>query len=144
MSRLLIDTREISLLTKRLEAANKEVKPAVDKALKASKQYVTNLLDKDTVRSNFPASGKYSIGKLKESIDRNYHVEWYGSKAQIKIGYDFNKSGLTSILMIRGAPRKQPPMAKARKIKDDIYGSKTEREVIRIQEETIFKIIARG
>lgn len=144
MPRILIDAREISLLTKRLETANKIVKPAVDKALKASKQYVTNLLDKDTVRGNFPAQGNYSTGNLKESIDRDYRVEWYGSKAQIKIGYDFNKSGLTSILMIRGAPRKQPRMEKARKIKDDIYGSKTEREVIRIQEEAIFKFIARG
>lgn len=139
-----IDTREIELLKKRLQEANRGVKPAVDKALKASKQYVTNLLEKDTVKPNFPHQGTYSTGNLKNSIDRNYNVQWQGTKAYIKVGYDFNKSGLTSILMIRGAPRKNPEMPKARKIKEDIYGARTKKKIIEIQEDTIYKIIDRG
>lgn len=139
-----IDTKEIELLKKRLQEANRGVKPAVDKALKASKQYVTNLLEKDTVKPNFPHQGTYSTGNLKNSIDRNYNVQWQGTKAYIKVGYDFNKSGLTSILMIRGAPRKKPEMAKAKKIKEDIYGARTKKKIIEIQEETIYKIIDRG
>lgn len=139
-----IDTKEIELLKKRLQEANRGIKPAVDKALKASKQYVTNLLEKDTVKPNFPHQGTYSTGNLKNSIDRNYNVQWQGTKAYIKVGYDFNKSGLTSILMIRGAPRKKPEMPKARKIKEDIYGARTKKKIIEIQEETIYKIIDRG
>lgn len=144
MADIKIDTKEFELLKKRLEEANQSVKPAVDKALKASKQYITNLLERDTTKPNFPHQGMYSTGKLKNSINRNYNVEWQGSKAYIKVGYDFKKSGLTSILMIRGAPRKKPPMLKARKIKDDIYGSRTKKKITEIQEETIFKIINRG
>lgn len=139
-----IDSKEIELLKKRLEEAGKSVNHAVDKSLKASKQYVTNLLEKDTVKPNFPHQGTYSTGSLKNSIDRNYNVEWQGSNAYIKVGYDIRKSGLTSILMIRGAPKKKPPMLKARKIKEDIYGTKTKRKITEIQEETIFKIISRG
>lgn len=139
-----IDSKEIELLKKRLDEAGKSVKPAVDKALKASKQYVTNLLGKDTVKPNFPHQGTYSTGDLKNSIDRDYNVKWQGSNAYIKVGYDNKKSGLTSILMIRGAPRKKPPMQKARKIKEDIYGSKTKIKINEIQEETILKIINRG
>lgn len=144
MADIKIDSKEIELLKKRLEEAGKSVNHAVDKALKASKQYVTNLLEKDTIKPNFPHQGTYSTGNLKNSINRDYNVKWQGSNAYIKVGYDNKKSGLTSILMIRGAPRKRPPMQKARKIKEDIYGTRTKREITKIQEETIFKIISRG
>lgn len=144
MADIKIDSKEIELLKKRLEEADKNVNSAVDKALKASKQYVTSLLEKDTIKPNFPHQGTYSIGNLKNSIDRDYNVKWQGSNAYIKAGYDLKKSGLTSILMIRGAPRKRPPMQKARKIKEDIYGAKTKRKITEIQEETILKIISRG
>lgn len=143
MPHFTIDTNDFDLLKKRLQEAHRGIKPAVDKALKASKQYVTNKLEKDTVKPNFPAGGSYSVGKLKQSIDRDYTVFWQGTKAFIHVGYDFDKSGLTSILMIRGAPRKQPEMKKARKLKEDIYGSATKKKVIQLQEETIFKILDR-
>lgn len=142
--KIALDSDDLQIFIKHLESTNKNVKKSCESALRASKQYVTNQLEKDTVKANFPAQGTYSHGGLKESIDKNYKIEWQGDKAFIKIGYDFRKSGLLSIFMMYGAPRKVPPMKKAKKLYNDIYGTKTREKVKDIQEETLLKILKRG
>lgn len=142
--KIALDSKDLEIFIKHLEATNKNVKKSCESALRSSKQYVTNQLEKDTVKANFPAQGTYSHGGLKESIDKNYKIEWQGDKAFIKIGYNFRKSGLLSIFMMYGAPRKSPPMRKARKLYADVYGEKTREKVKDIQEETLLKILKRG
>lgn len=141
--KIALDSDELQIFIKHLEAMNKNVKKSCESALKASKQYVTNNLEKDTVKPNFPAQGTYSHGGLKESINKDYRIEWQGNKAFIKVGYDFRKSGILSILMMYGAPRKVPEMKKAKKLYNDVYGKRTERKVKDIQEETLLKILKR-
>lgn len=128
-----IDTKNLSEIANKYERMGKNVNNAIDNALIESKKHVTESLIKDTVKPNFPAQGNYSTGRLKDSINTNYSVDWVGSVASINVGYDFDKSGLTSILMLRGAPRKTKPMPKAKKIYADIYGKKTRDEINNIQ-----------
>lgn len=124
----------------KVEKMNINKNDACEKALKASKELVNNKLYKDTNKSNFPASGKYSHDQLRKSIDNDYNVQWQGMCCSIKIGYDFSISGVESVFLMYGTPRMNP----ARKLKSDIYGSKTQKDIRIKQKQTFNKIIARS
>lgn len=122
-----------------LEAAEADVKDAIANVLKASKRVVTDTLVKDTVKANFPAKGKYSTGRLAKSIDTNYNVEWKGTVAEIKVGYDFKKDGLVSVFLMYGTPRH----AKSQKIYNDFYGARIKKQLAQIQQEALKNILER-
>lgn len=122
-----------------LEAAETDVKDAITNVLKASKRVVTDTLVKDTVKANFPAKGKYSTGRLAKSIDTNYNVEWKGTVAEIKVGYDFKKDGLVSVFLMYGTPRH----AKSQKIYNDFYGARIKKQLAQIQQEALNNILER-
>lgn len=111
----------------------------VESALKASKQYVNPKINVAMSPSNLPAKGKYQTGRTKSSIDTDMRVEWDGQVGSIKIGFDFDKSGVTSIFLMYGTPRMNP----ARGLKASIYGSGTKKEIAKIQEEAVTKAIQR-
>ena len=117
--------------------SGKAMKRGVESALKASKRHVNPLIEQSMAK--LPAGGKYSTGTTKESIDRDMSVEWSGMKASIKVGFDFSKSGVTSIFLMYGTPRMQPVSG----LKNAVYGSKTQKELATIQEEALQKVILR-
>lgn len=123
----------------KLEKAGADSKEAVDESLKASKSYVTNALLRDTTNANLPAKGKYSTGDLAKSIDTDKTIKWSGLTAEVNVGYDFKKSGLTSIMILYGTPR----MKKSQKLYNDIYGSATQKKLAEIQQETLNEIVER-
>lgn len=114
---------------------SKAMKRGVESALKASKEYVNPLIESAMV--SLPASGKYSTGGTKESIDKSMDVEWDGMTATIKVGFDFKQSGLKSIFLMYGTP-KMPPV---NGLKAAIYGNKTQKKIGEIQGETLAKVI---
>lgn len=120
-----------------LEKAGKDSKVAIESVLIASKQMVTDALVRDTVKSNFPAGGKYSVGAIAESIDKGCAVKWQGLTSEIPVGYDFDKVGVESIVLLYGTPR----MKKAQKLYNDIYGSKIKKQIKEVQQETLNKIL---
>lgn len=111
----------------------------VESALKASKDYVNPLISAAMASSNLPAGGKYSTGDTAHAIDKEMSVEWDGMIGSIKVGFDFKKGGLTSIFLMYGTP-KMPPVAG---LKDAIYSAKTQREIKKLQEEALNKVIER-
>lgn len=115
------------------------MKKATESALKSSKAYVNPLINKSMATSNLPAKGKYSTGSAKESIDEDMRVEWNGLTAEIKVGFDFKKSGMESIYLMYGTPR----MAPVNGLKDAIYGRKTQKAISEIQSEAVNKVIKR-
>lgn len=117
----------------------KAMRRGVEAALKASKQHVNPLIEKAMAKSNLPAKGKYSFGDTKASIDNEMSVEWEGMTGSIKVGFDFNESGLKSIFLMYGTP-KMPPVAG---LKNAIYGAKTQKEIAAVQEEALQKVILR-
>ena len=52
---------------------------------------------------------------------------------EIKIGFDFSKSGLKSIFLMYGTPKMKPVSG----LKSAIYGSKTQKEIAEIQEKVL-------
>lgn len=113
------------------------MKRGVEAALKTSKQYVTPQIE--AAMTHLPAGGKYSTGETKKSIDKDMAVEWDGTSGSIKIGFDFKKSGMTSIFLMFGTPK----MAPVPGLKDAIYGTKTQRQIAKVQAEALDKVIKR-
>lgn len=113
------------------------MKRGVESSLKASKIYVNPQIEK--AMNKLPAGGRYSTGGTKSSIDKDMIVEWRGYVGEIKVGFDFKKSGLKSIFLMYGTPRMSP----VRGLKAAIYGAKTKKEIAKIQDEALNKVIKR-
>ena len=118
-------------------AGNGGTAKAVEEALASSKEYVNEKIDKAVVSASLPAKGRYSIGGTRKSINRDSEVQWQGQTAGIKVGFDFKKSGTTSIFLMYGTPKMKP----AKGLKAAIYGTKTRKEIAEIQSEIISKHI---
>lgn len=138
-NRIGLNIDDLDIYSNFFRSFDKDVKEFTEKALIESKEFVTSKLEKDTISPNYPAQGIYESKAqiLKNSIDRDLSVEWDGNTAEIKVGYDFAKSGLVSIFMMYGTPHHNP----AKKIKNDIYGSKTMREVKEVQKEALAEFL---
>ena len=118
------------------------MKKGVEEALIESKKHVKPLIEKSMAK--LPAGGRYSTGGTKESIDKENKVEWAGMTGAIKIGFDFSKSGIKSILLmqgtkVNGTPRMKPVSG----LKAAIYGAKTQKEIAEIQEKVLSEHIKR-
>lgn len=111
-------------------------KTAADALVKSKTVVAQNLL-KATHKANFPAHGKYATGNTRHSIDTARTVTWEGKTASISVGFDMEKSGMTSIFLMYGTPK----MAKVQEMYDAIYGKKVKAQIKKIQWETFKKAI---
>ena len=109
----------------------------VESALKASKEHVNPQIE--SAMAKLPAGGRYSTGDTKRSIDKDMAVDWEGMTGSIKVGFDFKKSGLTSIYLMYGTPKMSPVTG----LKAAIYGTKTQKEIAKLQGEALNKVINR-
>lgn len=130
-NRISLSFKGFEELAEKLDKAGGDLKKVTEKALVAGKNVVMDNLDNEVKNSNFPAKGKYSTGLTEKSIDRSETVEWNGTKASIKVGFDFKISGLRTIFLMYGTPR----MNKSQKIYNAVYGAKTKKQVAEIQKE---------
>lgn len=113
------------------------MKRGVEAGLKESKQYVNPQIE--AALSKLPAGGKYSTGDTKRSLDRDMTIDWSGMTGEIKVGFDFKKSGPVSIFLMYGTPRMSPVSG----LKNAIYGAKTKKKIKELQAEAINKVIKR-
>lgn len=120
------------------------LKKAAEAGLKASKEYINQQVDSIMTKGNMPAGGKYWTGKVKDSLDKNYTVDWSGFTGEIKIGFGFRKSGGASLYLMYGTPRHEPPMNKVPGLYDAFYGRKTVTAIKVMQREAIEKWIERN
>ena len=107
------------------------MKKGVEEALIESKKHTNPLIEKSM--SKLPAKGKYSTGDTEKSIDREMKIDWVGMTGEIKVGFDFKKSGAKSIFLMYGTPRMKPVSG----LKSAIYGAKTQKEIAEIQEKVL-------
>lgn len=118
----------------KLDELQGDLQRTTEEALIKSKKIVTTKLLEVTNKANYPAQGKYARrgDPTRASIDTTEDVKWQGTTAEIKVGFDFKKSGLTSIFLMYGTPR----MDKVQAIYDAVYGNRVKAEIKRIQKET--------
>lgn len=133
-NRISLSFKGFEELAEKLDKAGGDLKKVTEKALITSKKIVEKNLDEVVIKPNFPSEeepGQYSTGKTRDSIDRSETVDWNGTKASIKVGFDFKISGLRTIFLMYGTPR----MNKSQKIYTAVYGAKTKKQVAEIQKE---------
>ena len=118
-------------------AGGEAVKRAVENALKATDAYVTAEVDKAVASSPYNFN---RTGTTKKSIDRDMSIEWEGSRAYAKAGFNISDGGLPSIFLMYGTPKIAPDT----NLKNAVKGEgKHKKKIKEIQEEVFTKVIDR-
>lgn len=116
----------------RLKKLDGDIKGTTEKALKETHKVIT-------------ANAKNAIiphrltGETEKSLVENPKVEWVGTEASIKTGFNIKDGGLASIFLMYGTPR----MDKDQKLYNAFFGSRTKKEIMKIQEDIFYEEIRR-
>ena len=114
-----------------LRELNGDLKKVAEKALKESHDYVTPKLHEDMLRHK-------KTGKTEQSIIDTAKIDWTGTTASVAIGFNLKDGGMPSIFLMRGTPRTRPDT----KLRNDVYGPKTKKEIQELQKKTFMDAIA--
>ena len=121
-NKLSIDFKNFEEYAEKLDKLGGDLRGAVEQALRESAELITQQINADMPKHR-------RTGRTQRSI-LNDSVEWNGSIAEIKVGFDISNGGFPSIFLMYGTPR----MAKDQKLYNDVYGVATQRRVKEIQE----------
>ena len=78
-------------------------------------------------------------GATEESLVEKPTIEWNGTIATVKTGFNIKDGGLASIFLMYGTPR----IKKDQKLYDAFYSARTQKEIDKIQEDTFYEEIRR-
>lgn len=134
MSKIKIEFDGLNEILKKYERMERDIKPAVNRALKESFEAVT-----PGIASAIAPHRR--TGRTEESIYKNPVVEWNGNIGSVNVGFDLQNGGMASQFLIhganasaRGVPYRPPDM----KLYNAVFGSATKRRIREIQK-TVFK-----
>lgn len=135
------DTTALQKYADKLEqlGGSDALKRATDAGMAQAKLEINKQISAAMQPGNLPAGGKYSTGDTRESINRSMDAKWDGNIATLPVGFDMDKSGITSILLMYGTPKMKP----AAGLYDAIYGKSAQSKARKAQEEAIKKVIER-
>ena len=132
-----LDYHAMEKMRERYIKAGADYKQAAEKALTKSREFVANKLMQDTVPQNFPAQGEYGKGEdIRSQILFNSRIGWSGTSAKTGAGFKLNQTLVPQYLMY-GTPRMKP----AKKLKQDLFGRNTGRQLREIQEEVMWDFL---
>lgn len=121
-NRLTVDFEGFEEMFAKLDKMQADTKKITEKALIKSYEEITPAIGQNIAPHYFTGATEKSLVKTKK-------VEWNGSTAYIKIGFDISKGGMASIFLMYGTPRMQPD----RKLYNSIYGAATRKKVREVQ-----------
>lgn len=84
------------------------VKRAVQGGMLATKKQVNAEVTTTMQSGNLPAGGKYSTGDTMGHLNEEMTVDWEGNMARLKLGFNMEGGGITSIFLMYGTPRHAP------------------------------------
>ena len=125
-------------LLKRFAAAEADIKPAAEAALKETFDIVTEKAAIAVENPNLPAHGKYSHGNTAKSLVREPVITWSGTKASVDAGFDIKHGGLPTIFIMYGTPS----YMKNQQLYDVFYGDQTIGEIRTRQKEILLGALA--
>lgn len=131
MARLKIDFDGFDKMLKQFDEMEKDIKPAVEKALEASFDVVT-----PGIKAIIPEH--HRSGATEDSLIKTPKVEWDGNIAEVKVGFDLKKEIASQFLLygakasVTGVPYRAPDM----KLWNAIFGSAITKKVAEVQKET--------
>lgn len=116
---------------------------ATESALKATQAYVAKQAAQ-AMKKHEPPIGKYGTHTTDKAIIRTYPVEWTQSTASIAVGFDLENGGMPSLYLMHGTELNgQPHITEDAELYDAVYGSKTRREVRKLQKQVFEKVFER-
>lgn len=137
-NKITVDFDGFNIMKKQLDAIGGDAtKRAVESALKASQQTVAEQVSAAITPHTL-------TGRTKKSIITRNPVEWTGDTAAVDIGFDITGGGLPSIFLMYGTKlHGQPHISPDRNLYNAVYGAKTRKEILKIQEKAFEKVIER-
>ena len=151
MAKMSITFNGFDVLAEKLNAMGKELKPAVNEALEESQKYIQQRLESAAAPYQSPKKGRlgWAKGNLYEAIIKDAQVEWEGYVASVRVGFSSkNRLGfMHSIFVMYGVPfhgKFNHGYAKDTKIYNAIKGTRTKRQVEKIQKRILEEHINLG
>ena len=119
-----------------IDEAGGDLHAAVDEALTETQQ----LIQEKLATAALPYADKgvkgYATGKMYDAIIPDAQIEWHGSVASVRVGFDLHQAdGFHSIFVMYGTPR----MDKDQKVYNAIRGTRTKHAIALMQEEIMKK-----
>lgn len=139
MARMKLEIQGLDQLLMRINQFDGDIRGTTEKALRETHAIVTKKAETAIAQGNLPAKGRYSHGETAAALRRNAEIEWHGSVAEVKVGFDIKRGGLASIFLMYGTPRMKP----AKGLYNAFYGSKTRKEIVEAQENAFWEEIRR-
>lgn len=128
-------------LASEIDRAGGDLKSAVNEALTETQSLVQN----NVTTASAPYAGKglkgYAEGDMFRSIINDARVDWHGQIAEVSVGFNLSeKGGWHSIFVMYGTPK----MAKDQKVYNAIKGTKTQKDIAKLQQEIMEKHLKFG
>ena len=136
MSRMSITFDGFDDLAYVIDSMGGDLKAAVNDALTETGQYVQNQVNEAALPYSHGGLKGYATGDMFNALKKDNPVIWKTPTiAEVSVGFNLNeKGGFHSIFVMYGTPR----MAKDQKLYDSIKGTKTRKEVQKIQEDAMY------
>lgn len=137
-----VDFEGVDIYIKQLEALGEgAAKRATENALKATQAYIAKQAEQ-AMKKHEPPIGKYGKHRTDKAIITDFPVEWTQTTASIAVGFDLENGGMPSLYLMHGTEVNGQPHIKEKdtELYDAVYGSKTRREVQKLQKAEFDKI----
>ncbi len=124
-----------------VDRSSDDLEKAVDEALTETASYIQSQVK--SAAAPYAAKGLkgYATGRMYSTIINDNLVYWNGNIAEVGVGFALDETnGWHSIFIMYGTPR----MAKDTKVYNAIKGTKTKKEIEKIQQEIMQKYIKIG
>lgn len=136
-----VDFDGVDVFLEQLKALGEgAARQATENALKATQAYIAKQAEQ-AMKKHEPPIGKYGTHTTDKAIITDYPVEWVQSTASIAVGFDLEKGGMPSLYLMHGTTLNgQPHIKEDAELYNAVYGSKTKREVHKLQKQAFDEI----
>lgn len=130
MAKIKFEGNVFAGMLKKLDKLGGDVDKAIEQSLEASAEIVQKGVEKEMEKHR-------RTGHTESKILKNEKVKKSGTTTSIRVGFDLPE-GLTSIFLMYGTPRIDPP---DKKLYNAIYGTKVKKEIREKQSEIISEAV---
>ncbi len=128
-------------LAYKIDEAGGDLHAAVDEALTETQFYIQHQVESASMAYAHNGLKGYATGKMFNSIINDGVIDWSGTVATVRVGFDLHQAGgFHSIFVMYGTPK----MAKDQKVYNAIRGTKTQKDIAKIQQSIMEKYVKIG
>ena len=130
MQKMQMQVEGLDALMERMQKLGADTRSAVNKALIETHKIVTD-------KAEAAISPHRRTCATEASLRREAVPEWNGDVASIKVGFDIENGGLSSIFLMYGTPHIKPDKT----LYEAFFGKDTIKEIVEAQEKVLYTAI---